>query len=397
MKFLFCVLLFFVSFPLFSQVIIKGKITDAATGRGLQSVSVFINNSSIGTTTNERGDFTITSPSSQRFDIVTSLIGYETINTSISPENASQFFQIKLTQKSAELEQIIVQSYEKDGWAKWGKVFTEYILGTSPSATQCRIKNSKVVRFVYNKKKQILTAYASEPLEIENKYLGYNLIYDLQSFSYDYKNGYFYFAGYPFFKNIGGNERKLKKWQKHRQYAYEGSIMHFMRSFYSNTLAQNGFTMYVLQRVANKEKKRIKTLYKERSYRSGNQIILPYPDSASYYSNILSQSDSLDFLQKNPIPSDSVAYAYDSTTAVMEFKDHLQITYSKKKGMPSTKSSTDYVLAMPVSIISMIGRHYIFIYSDGSYNEPNNILSEGYWAWSEKLSNLLPTDYKEIQ
>ncbi|MEO7047038.1 MAG: carboxypeptidase-like regulatory domain-containing protein [Ferruginibacter sp.] len=395
MKFLFCLLLCFVSFPLFSQVIIKGKITDAATGRALQSVSVFINNSSIGTSTNERGEFSVTSPGSQRFDLVCSFVGYETQTTAVSPDNASHFFEIKLTQKSAELEQIIVQSYEKDGWAKWGKVFTEYLLGTSPSATQCKIKNSKVVRFVYDKKKQILTAYTSEPLEIENKYLGYNLVYDLQSFSYDYKNGYFYFAGYPFFKNIRGNDHKIKKWQKHRQYAYEGSIMHFMRSFYANTLEQNGFTMNVLQRFANKEKKRIKTLYKERSYRSGNQIILPYPDSASYYSNILSQSDSLDYLHKNPISSDSVAYAYDSTTAVMEFKDHLQITYSKKKEMPSSKSSTDYVLAMPVSIISMVGKPYIFIYSDGSFNEPNNILSEGYWAWSEKLSNLLPTDYKE--
>jgi hypothetical protein len=71
----------------------------------------------------------------------------------------------------------------------------------------------------------------------------------------------------------------------------------------------------------------------------------------------------------------------------MEFKDHLQINYSKKKEMPSSNSPANYVLAMPVSIISMIGRHYIFIYSDGSYNEPNNILSEGYWAWSEKLFN----------
>ena len=63
--------------------------------------------------------------------------------------------------------------------------------------------------------------------------------------------------------------------------------------------------------------------------------------------------------------------------------------------MPSSHPGhNDYIIATPVSIISLIGKPYIFIYSDGSYFEPNNILTEGYWAWSEKLSNLLPTDYK---
>lgn len=378
---------------LFSQVI-KGKVTDAESGKTLSFVSVFINNSSIGTTTDAEGNFTIASPSSQRFEIITSYVGYETHTTSISPENSTRFLNIKLKQKSAELEQVIVSSYEKDGWTKWGKVFLENIIGTTPSAEHCKLKNSKAVRFIYNKKEQVLTAYASEPLQIENKYLGYNLVYDLQSFRFDYKNRIFFFSGYPFFTNLKGSSRKIEKWEKHRRYAYEGSLMHFMRALYRNKVQEAGFTMNVLQRFPNKEKARVKALYKNRLNINGNNVISISADSSEYFNSILAQSDSMDYVQKNTLPADSIAYGYDSTTAVLEFKNHLQVTFEKKKEMPSKALDHHYEIARPVSIFNFVNTGLVFVYSDGSYFEPNNILTEGYWAWSEKLSNLLPTDYK---
>ena len=106
---------------IFSQTLIKGKVTDAVTGKELPSVSIFINNSSIGTISDERGNFTLKVKTGQRLEIIASSIGYESVVENISPENILQTLFIKMKQKSAEMEQVIVQSYEKDGWNKWGK------------------------------------------------------------------------------------------------------------------------------------------------------------------------------------------------------------------------------------------------------------------------------------
>ena len=389
------IILSFFAGTIYSQTFIKGKVTDAVTGKELPSVSIFINNSSIGTISDEHGNFTLKVKTGQRLEIIASSIGYESVVENISPENISQTLFIKMKQKSAEMEQVIVQSYEKDGWNKWGKTFTDYLIGTGRSSAFCTIKNSNVVRFIFDKNSGMLTAFTSEPLIIENKYLGYQLVYDLQNFVFDQKRRTFFFLGFPFFKDINGTERKDRKWQERRQYAYEGSILHFMRALYRNILTDEGFTMNILDRTVNKEKERIEALYKK-LMRPDGRVIIQNQDSFNYYGKILSESDSLDFIHPSSIASDSVAYGYDSTTTVFNFTGHLQITYTKKKEVPDGKSfyAHTYTWQKPKSIISFITAPSIFVYADGSYFEAANILNEGYWAWSEKLSNLLPTDYK---
>ncbi len=397
MKYFFTATIIFFCCPtIFGQNILKGKVTDQATGKALEAVSVFIANSSTGTTTNAEGNFALSGFTTKQFDVVASCIGYETVTTNISGEILNNFINIKLKERSAELENVILQSYEKDGWNKWGKAIMDNLIGMGESAKDCSIKNKEVIRFVFNKEQNLLTAYAFEPLIIENKYLGYNLVYDMQSFVCDYKHNYIFFMGFPFFKNMEGNERKKEKWSRHRQYAYEGSIMHFMRSLYKNTLLQEGFTINVLQRYLNKEKQRVKKIYKD-MHGQTNRNYNSNTDSSLYYNNILKQSDSLDYVHPQTLSADSVSYAFDSTTAVLNFKGFLQITYAKKKEVPvndlfhpSTKS------IIPKSIIRFVNQPEVYIFSDGSYFETSNIMVEQYWNFSEKLSNLLPINFKPL-
>ena len=200
--------------------------------------------------------------------------------------------------------------------------------------------------------------------------------------------------GSPFFKNMEGNKRKMEQWNNHRQLAYEGSIMHFMRSLYRNTLSREGFTMNTVERYVNSEKQRIKKIYKENLLQNNT---LQFSDSTFYYSRILKQSDSLDYVHPQTLPSDSVSYAYDSTTAVLSFKGFLQISYAKKKLVPSKDHFAPSVNSVfPKSIIRFINKPEIHILSDGTYYEPGNIMVEQFWALSEKLSNCLPVNYKTL-
>ena len=378
-----------------AQFTLKGKVTNKQTGANLASVSIYINNSVKGTATNNVGEYELQNINVAQFDIVASCIGYETFSATITSKDLLQAYDIKLNPKSAELQAVIVQTYDKSGWKNWGKIFTEEIIGKMPYASDCEIKNHEVVKFVYNKKEQTLVAFADEPLIIINKYLGYELRYDMQTFVTNFSTKIMNYEGYPFFVNLAGSEKKIKKWKTNRKYAYEGSVLHFMRSIFRNTITQEGFTIRVLKRYANAEKIRVRKVYKDLIVKENGSITIKKTDSLDYYQKILQQSDSIDFVSAIPINADSIAYAENKTTAGISFNNHLQITHNSIKQVPYKKTfEITYEKEHPVSIICIRNDTDIFVFANGTYINPSSLLNEGYWAYSERLCNLLPIDYE---
>ena len=47
-----------------------------------------------------------------------------------------------------------------------------------------------------------------------------------------------------------------------------------------------------------------------------------------------------------------------------------------------------------ISQIKLTGASRVEVVSNGSYYDPMHLLSFGYWAWSEKMANMLPYDFK---
>jgi CarboxypepD_reg-like domain len=388
---LFCL---FTSNCVFAQNTLKGIVVDAKTGLPLPAVSVYINNSSKGTSTNAAGEFSLDNISVTNFDIVATCIGYETFSTTITTAILQNNLQIKLNPKPAVLDAVIINAYEKEGWKKWGEVFKHSIVGIIDAAEDCEITNKQTLKFVYDKKNNILTAFADEPLIIKNKYLGYELRYDLTSFYTNFKTKIIFYEGYPFFTNLNGSAKKIKKWKERREETYLGSVMHFMRSLYRNKLEENGFEIRVMQRYANLEKQRVTKIYRSQWVKEGETILFKRTDSTDFYQRIMQQSDSLDYVYLNTITADSIAYVVDSTTAGVGFKNHIQVKHNLKKniltsGMFHRGKQNIY----PVSIISLLNNNDIVVYSNGSYYNPSSMLSEGYWGIYEKLSTLLPLDY----
>ena len=115
---------------------------------------------------------------------------------------------IYLEPKATELEAVIVEPYEKDGWEKWGKFFIENFIGTTDAAKLCKIRNYKTLRFRHSKKKNILTAVADEPLIIENRELGYRITYQLEDFTYDFNENTLFYLGYTLFEDMAKDTSK---------------------------------------------------------------------------------------------------------------------------------------------------------------------------------------------
>lgn len=398
MRAFYCFFLFFSGFFANDQKLVKGIVLDLEKNTPISKASIFLNTTSVGTTSNEQGHFTLSVPAG-KYDLIVSSIGYENYNQNIIAAELPDVITIRLKLKSQVMETVIIEAYEKDGWAKWGKFFIESFIGTSEFAKDCRIVNTKTIKFRHSKKKNELSAFADEPLIIENRALGYTIRYQMETFQYDFKIGYLLYAGYPFFQPMKGNAGRQRRWENKRLEVYTGSFMHFMRAVYRNKTVEEGFEINPLRKISNTEKQRVKAAYSSntRTVKSEDgrlSVITINQDTANYYTKVMQQTDHIDVLSKIPLTGDSIAYAVDSTTAGMDFKNYLLVTYKKKFVPKEFMQQFPKAGGTMTSQITLINEKPIEVHANGSYFNPVDLLSTGYWAWSEKVATMLPFDYQ---
>jgi hypothetical protein len=350
---------------------LAGKIIGADSKQPIASASVFLSGTSVGTVTGASGEFIIHKIPQGRFDLVISCIGYETQILTVFSDKISSKLEIKLTPKAEQLSEIIIAQYEKNGWAKWGNFFIESLIGTSDFALKCKFKNTKTVKFLFSKKSNTLKAFADDALIIENNALGYHLRYQLVRFEYNFNTHSLFYEGYPLFQEMETQKKAVKnRWVYNRQVAYYGSMMHFMRCLFRNTLIENGYEVRRLIKTNNKEKERV----------------MP----------IMNPSNNFDILINTILPGDSIAYAIDKYTAGLAFSNYLQITYTRRReplGYKNyIKGHTDS-LGVVESAVTLADDKEITVFANGSYFNGTDIITMGFWGWWEKLASLLPLDY----
>lgn len=364
--------LLFCAFFSNAQKALVGNIIASDSKKPIASASIFLSNTSIGTISKDDGSFVIQPFPEGRYDLVVTILGYETFTIAIASNAIPAKLEIQLVPKVKVLEEVIVSPYEKNGWEKWGDFFMENLIGKTPNASDCKLLNQEVVHFRFNKKKNVLNAYADEPLLIQNEALGYELKYDMSIFEFNYSTRVFFYQGYPLFTDLTAKRKRIEtRWQKNRAETYKGSLMHFMRSLYRNTLEDEGYELRKI--IRNKEKRN------------------------NYFLNGSSNSNNVDILVNTPLNGDSIAFAIDSTTVGLQFADYLQVVY-KWKSMPETYRSTQRGMSpsqpMTAELHMPDSEKVVAVLSNGSYFSGKDVLALGYWAWSEKLSNMLPLDYR---
>jgi hypothetical protein len=409
------ILLFFICFfGAFSQTVLKGKVISEESQKPLASVSVYLNNTSLGAVTNEDGMFVIRGIPSGKFRLVASSVGFETYVTMIDPGTVGKDFIISLKPQAEQLEGFSVTVPDPDGWKKWGKLFTELFIGDTPGSNDCKLTNPEVIKFRMNAD-NTLTAYAKEPLQVVNYNLGYEIKYKLEEFQYDFNIKLVNYSGYAFFTDMGiKHHNRIRRYGEARLETYKGSFLHFKRAFFANELDAQGFELRSLGNISNPEKDRAKRLFSQ--HRDSvildttglaftthmNPNGLPYissstektEDSSDYFKKKLLEPDSV--ISHQLISSDSIGFAADTTIAGMYFKDSLEVSY-KFKAIPDRYRhlNKDHKHEeFPVSQFVFINKRPIYILNSGYHYKPYDLKITGYWAWSENISTLLPFDYR---
>lgn len=240
-KFILFFLLFTVQ--LFSQNI-TGKVS-SASGTPLSGASVYLDGTTIGTSTNQEGEFSISSSTKFNTLLIIRLMGYQDVV--IANPYEKNYWNIVLQVKENEIEQVVVAD---DGFTRKQKMqlFKEQFLGMNKEGKACKILNEDAIILEFDKKNNRLIAKSYEPISIQNDKLGYKIEFDLYDFyvqmnsrsikSVDVAQSMF--LGTSQFTDSATNEKQIQN----RDKAYFGSTMEFFKTLIHNSWSVKGFVLY---------------------------------------------------------------------------------------------------------------------------------------------------------
>jgi len=229
------IVLLFCPMVLFAQLI-SGKVFKAGTDTVvIAQASVYYGGTQTGTITNADGLFEIqTLPG--KIPLVISCVGYYSVI--LNDYDAVTPLKVYLKPKINELHDVTISGSGMPR-AEMERMFIREFIGVSDNAQSCRIINLDDIDLHYYTKTSTLTAFCDNPIEIENRRLGYHITYYLDKFTMDAKNT-LYQGNYVFTDKISasGNPKKILRF---REEAYHGSRMEFIRALWHNKLADYGY------------------------------------------------------------------------------------------------------------------------------------------------------------
>ncbi len=208
---------------------LTGTVVDESNKEPIPIVNIYISNTTIGTTSDNKGMFRIPAIPFESITVVFSCIGFETVTKQvIFKDDKTLHLNVEMEEMAYDLPSINVVEKENEEWQRNFRVFSLQFLGNNYDPDESEITNPYSINFSSTFEGK-LTAECKVPLVILNDYLGYKITYHLKEFVYHNPNLKFY--GTMFFKeNLSPDSEKADKQLRNRQFAYAGSMRHLLKT-----------------------------------------------------------------------------------------------------------------------------------------------------------------------
>src|SRR5436190_7552025 len=368
---LFLLFFSFIQNSFSQQFYIRGRVTDIETQLPLKGASVYINNTTKGSTTNDNGDFELGPLQPGRYEVVASFVGYDALLYSAEIKSSNLRISFKVEKKEEMLREVLVLSSELR--KRYLDIFKKYVIGQTIAAERCQIKNIEEVQFASGETKDEIVAYTEKALVIENPELGYTIHFDLIEFYYNKTTNGAYFFGYTRFVDWGKDEKTKKKWIRKRREAYDGSTVHFFRSLVNKQLTKEGFTVYQLSNMPERKEKVGMTITIQKSSERMQMASKAIEDS---------------MIRLYP---DSVYKLYE-----LRINDGWRIFYEKNTDLKREITRKMIVGGQPpTGTVSglRLREEPVLVNARGIILTPIRLYYDGLWGY-ERLANMLPEDYE---
>ena len=340
-----------------STFTITGNVISNTDG-AIVCAQVFIDGSTIGTLTDKDGKFILNDIPSGIYDLFVRSLGYNSASISINTDNLEAEYQFTLSEQVYELDEITVKPDPENRKINLQE-FKRAFLGVGPYSYDTKILNEEVLRFDFDPKASILSAYSNERLEIENKGLGYKIYFYLDEFSIHYKQQTTFYFGQTLFQPLNSRRKKTRnKWASEREKAYKSSFTYFVKSLINQNIEENGFIVKGEQRD------------EDATYISKDTV-----SSKLYFGRVDSTTFKISFIN----------FLNVTNTQIYEDLNYLQ--YIAKPFDSNPRMLPDF----QNSSFTMI-EDSVLIDKSGYIINPKGLLFDGYWGF-HTISDMLPIGY----
>lgn len=223
---------------------ITGTVKDAETGETLPFCNVFINNTTISTVTDMDGKFTLPNLESGPLEVGFSFMGYvaETRKVTLNP-GGTLTVNLDMKPFATELNDVEIKASRDKTWERDLRKFENLFIGIDDAAANTQILNPWVIDFPVASEKGAFTAKADIPIEIENRFLGYKITFNLNEF-FDSPTNYRIVGAARFEEMKPDSDSEKSTWEKNRAEVYRKSPMNMFRAILSGSQEREGFYLY---------------------------------------------------------------------------------------------------------------------------------------------------------
>lgn len=354
---------------------VKGIVLDSITREPVPFANAFFANTTIGTTTNDKGEFSLSFPKAISAELVFSQLSYNLKKHLIDSNYKDSVLVVLMHPKSTNIREVNIIGKRNPSRKYYLRIFNQYFLGDAGQLT-CILENPGVLEF--RKEGSLIFASASMPLIIKNIRLGYYLKYYLDYFVFndvadfdetkDYQAWYGFQGSALYNKMTSQSQEIQQQWSDNQSKAYKGSFGDFLSSLYKDELPANN---YLVLRAGIPD-----SLTKE--------IVI---DSVFYFDEAKVQQKYLRYaMSKNLRLFNMTRLDELSQKRSLRFGDSLLVFRDTRE--------TPVELYDDEITLFHIGKGILEFNSQGTYQIYNGDLTWGALDSKKKIINLLPLDYQ---
>lgn len=379
---------------------ITGTVKDKK-GETLPGAAIYLSGYQAATVANNEGKFKLANIKPGNYDLLIQVIGFLPQNKNVVIANKTVDVEIVLTENVTELSEVVIKA--DPNRQRYINIFKDAFIGSTPNARQCKILNPEVLQTDYDQSKRVLTVTATEFLIIENKALGCRIKYLLNFFENDEKANVVFYSGHPHFEELAKKESRIKRYLKPREVAYAGSSQHFFTALYHNRTKKEGFEIYKIAQVHNKNRLPDEIINANiarlsRTYYGESKLNGKFTDSLRYWRNMKTEPPTLSVLNRSEVLVDTLVKQLFSNVKSISYTDALYVMYTRERETSEYTNMSGHSVNRPLDIpnyqISIVYQllHPMSFYANGGVFDPRALLYEGFWAY-EKVADMVPMDY----
>ena len=382
---------------------IAGTVKDIK-GEPLPGAGIYLSGYKIATVSDNTGKFTLPGLKPGSYDVLVQMIGFLPYTKNVILSDKSISIEIIVKESVTQLKEVVINIDPNRQF--YINRFKDQFIGKTPNSEKCKILNPEVLITEYDKERRILRVTADEFLIVENQALGYRIKYLLKYFESNFESNIIFFSGLPHFEELKGSKSKKRKWLQNREIAYAGSSQHFFKSLYSNSTKEEGFIIYKLREVENKNRLADKLIdYKIKLFTSQSRnafLTDPSNDSLIYWQRKKNEPKTLEVLNRTEVQTDTLVKTIYKDLKTINYQDALYIMFTKERESKQYTTMSGHAVGRPpdipnyqISVVHMINAPANF-YEYGAVLDPRSLLYSGFWGY-EKVADMVPMDYTPLQ